>query len=643
MTHWQFRKLNPNDTSGTSTAEDNFAQEERTSVDILVRECIQNPLDARQGDAPVRVNFHWRDLVAAESGLISDLLTEGFRKQRALSKSETKGETQSEEIPAVVKVLVIEDFGTIGLRGRYDDSAADGDEENWNAFWFREGEGAKPSKANGGAGQGKLTMYVASEIRTVVALTTRASDGKRLLFGSCRFRRNYKVGNDRYAREARWGNTSDPGKLAMPIEDGTILNRYEQELRIERGDAPGTSFLIPIPDSAITPEAITKAVIDEYYLPILRGRLSVFVDGREISRTTISELANQILDGPRLEPAFRGFLDEIACQHLDLGGQTPDATLDEGWQKESKLSPDNLRGSNIEALREKFQTGSIISAEFPIWVSSVSNGRMKGSLKVFIQEAGTSEMQELFIRQDLAVDKEKSLRSAKRLAPARALILVDDENLSRFLAAAEEPTHREWNGSRPKLALQYKNAAPTLRLVRHAANRLLELLVPPATKDTLALAAFFPDMAAQKEAQKVKKQKMKDAPDGTDDGALEIPPPKPRKLDLIPLDDGATVHINPSFADHCLFPIRCTLELAYATEFGKPFEQWDAADFYLDKSSIGISFAGVEEILPSGNKIVFEITVPEGYLSVSGFDKNRQLEARLKYSEADDANNIQDI
>lgn len=633
MMHWQFRTLNPNDTSGTSTAEDNFAQEERTNVDILVRECIQNPLDARQDEATVRVSFKWRELVTGESSLISDLLTTEFREQQVSS-----GVAQATDIPAVVKVLVIEDFGTIGLRGRYDNSAADGDEENWNAFWFREGEGAKPSKANGGAGQGKLTMYVASNIRTVAALTTRASDGKRLLFGSCRFRRNYVVGKDRYAREARWGSTSDPSQLAMPVEQGAILDQYEKELEIERGSLPGTTFLIPMPDPEITPDAITAAVINEFYLPVLRGRLTVYVDDREISSATITELAGQLPVGLRLAPSFMTFLNEVACHHL--GQQAPDATFDEDWGKELKLTPDNLLGSHIEVLREKFQSGSIISAEFPIWVSPISNGRMKGALKVFLQEAGSGEMQELFVRQDLAVDKEKSLRGAKRLAPARALILVDDENLSRFLAAAEEPTHREWNGSRPKLALHYRNAALTLRLVRHAANRLLELLVPPATKDALALAAFFPDMAAKKEAQTVKQPKKKDAPDGGDDGILDIPPPQPRKLDLVPLDDGAMVRVNPALADQCFFPMTCKLELAYATELGKPFDQWDAADFYLTESSHVISAIGAGEIIPQGNEIVFEITDPDGCLSISGFDKNRQLEMRLKYSESGDANNI---
>ena len=96
--------------------------------------------------------------------ILDGLLTDEFRRQQELA-----GGGAIPVLPADVDFLVIEDFGTIGLCGRIDDSAAGDSGENWNAFWFREGEGVKPTKSNGGAGQGKLTMYVASKIRTVAA------------------------------------------------------------------------------------------------------------------------------------------------------------------------------------------------------------------------------------------------------------------------------------------------------------------------------------------------------------------------------------------------------------------------------------------------------------------------------------------
>jgi hypothetical protein len=66
-------------------------------------------------------------------------------------------------------VLVIEDFGTTGLLGTHNDTAVDGNQENWNAFWHREGEAAKADKSsNGRAGQGKIT-FTASVARAVLA------------------------------------------------------------------------------------------------------------------------------------------------------------------------------------------------------------------------------------------------------------------------------------------------------------------------------------------------------------------------------------------------------------------------------------------------------------------------------------------
>ena len=68
MAHWQFRPLNPNETSGASISDDNFADEERTSVEILVRETLQNPLDARSSDSVVRVEYKLvnADLISSE-------------------------------------------------------------------------------------------------------------------------------------------------------------------------------------------------------------------------------------------------------------------------------------------------------------------------------------------------------------------------------------------------------------------------------------------------------------------------------------------------------------------------------------------------------------------------------------------------
>ena len=159
MAHWQFRQLDPNDNSGTSTVEDNFANEDTTSVEILVRETLQNPLDARNLDEVVEVRYNLISVDRKKSVFAQALFSEESVRHLSAGKLVT-----TVALPDIVQFLVIEDFGTSGLEGCHTDSSVDGSSENWNAFWFREGEGAKPTKSNGGAGQGKITLYTARSL-----------------------------------------------------------------------------------------------------------------------------------------------------------------------------------------------------------------------------------------------------------------------------------------------------------------------------------------------------------------------------------------------------------------------------------------------------------------------------------------------
>ena len=90
---------------------------------------------------------------APDASYLDSLLTNELLERHAASIGDPKTLDKSN-----AWLLLIEDFGTFGLRGTYDDPDADGEEQNWNAFWFREGEGAKGAGGNGRAGQGRLPI-----------------------------------------------------------------------------------------------------------------------------------------------------------------------------------------------------------------------------------------------------------------------------------------------------------------------------------------------------------------------------------------------------------------------------------------------------------------------------------------------------
>lgn len=638
MAQWHFRNLHPNDNSGTSTVEDNFANEERTSIEILVRETLQNPLDARNGEEIVRVRYNVVTVDRASSVFAQKLFSPEFEDHASAGKLKPP-----EGIPDRVDFLIVEDFGTSGLEGCYTDSETDGTAENWNAFWFREGEGAKPTKSNGGAGQGKVTLYTSSRIRTVLALTRRASDSKTLLFGCCKFSQNYKRPNStgRWAKEALWGVSVSCDKLAVPIEDPELLGHVQAELKLSRGTQSGTSFIVPLPHD-ISLDAVAIAVVNEFYYPIKRGRLVVEVGEVVLDAISITVKAKEFGTGVRHAPQFLAFIDSTIAGHI---GQTPTATAKLQWSKDSKLSDDCFETSELAALKKSFENSDIVSVDFPVTLKKLDPpGSSEGLFRVVLmQDIEADQSHELFIRRDLCIDGEKRLKGSRRIQPAIALTLIDDIALSSFLAVAEEPTHRTWNARRRKLIARYGAPEKVLNAVRNAALRLVELLTPAGKRDETALSIYFADPLAPPAKRKGAAGKSAISPIADPPETPVIPPPKPKLIDLVPLTDGFKVRLKAGEDTQSRLPLVCHVEVAYATTFGDPFAQWDAAEFWLnDERLFPATIVGIENFVRGGNEVSFELTAPESEISMVGFDSNRQLEVRLNYREAPHATDITD-
>ncbi|GAB3437887.1 hypothetical protein NX773_19500 [Massilia solisilvae] len=633
MICWQFRPLNPNDNSGISTVEDNFANEERTSVEILVRETLQNPLDARLSGEHVRVRYNLVSVDRNSSAFMPRLFDTNCLNHFAAGGLIS-------ELPSSVDFLVIEDFGTCGLEGTFEDSSVDGPGENWNAFWFREGEGAKPSKANGGAGQGKITLYAASAIRSVLALTRRKSDNVELLFGCCRFRRNYKLAGDskRWAKEARWCSTKNPEALALPITDSQIIDALKAELQLARGEKTGTTFIVPMPHG-IALDDVRRAVLNEFFFPIRRGRLTVEVGNVKIDEHSVARLAGQLGINSRYSTEYRKFLEAAITEHIAVPATT---TLKPGWGAAGKLSDSNFEEGGGLALSQQFGQGGLVSADFPVRIRKKGEAPETGVFRVVVQQYSESEhSQELFVRQDLGIDGEKRLRGSRRVVPVLALTFIDDLNLSAFLVAAEEPTHRTWNASRPRLTLLYDGAASLMSNVRNAALRLVEFLTPEGVRDQTALAPYFAVPEAQDSTARGGGGN-KPTQRGGETQSLQIPPPKPKPVEVKSEKDGFTVRALNNETKSS-FPLHCTVQTAYATTWGNPFSQWDAAEFWLNsEQDFPITADEVSNLVRDGNELRFDLLGPSSYLQVHGFDPHRRLEVQLQYRGLSDAENIED-
>lgn len=628
---WFYPETQPFQVQGRDLSEDNFAQEERSGLEILIREALQNPIDARDPSSrePVKVRINILKPGEYDGTYLSKLFDKEYSDRLLCS--------QTEQLPSDLKdqsVLVLEDFGTTGLEGAWDNVNADGPGENWNAFWLREGEGAKATGSNGRAGQGKITYYRISKARAVFGFTVRRSDRKKLLMGRSAFRRVYPYNGRKFLRHSFWHIGTE---MPTPVIAHEEINAFRTAFALRRSDEPGLSLVIPFP-ADFNLELALQTTITDFYYPIACGHLELTIGAYSFTASNVDELANQILTDEvarNKKSSFTKGYRALVRQAINdnINGIKP-VQIKDGWEKTAALSEESLPEGSLAILRVAAETGKRISARFPVVVRDRKTGPRVTTFDVHIEiPEELDRVEEAYIRKDLLIGSEAHLSTSSHLQKARALTLITDNELSAFLADAEEPTHLKWNGSRPRLAEDYSSPQATLRAVRNAAPRLLALVSNGLIKqDVKALAKYFNKPAED--------SGRRGAPGGGNPGGKPPVPPMPpapvRKPFRILTDETA---IRIAYRDQAEpapgnLPMNCSLEVAYEGLDHDPFQEYDLFDFDLaneHEHPIVVQGGSIES--RQGNRIEFSVNSPDFGLHVSGFDANIRLRARLNYRE----------
>jgi hypothetical protein len=633
---WFHPKVALYDQQGRGISDHNFRHEARSPLAIFIRELLQNALDARlpESEKPVTVCIRWLKSADVDTKYLDECVDEDFITR--LRASSGKEVALDQEKPVA---LVVEDFGTMGLQGTWCDSTVDGANENYNAFWFREGEGAKgDNSSNGGAGQGKISFYLRSAVRTVLGFTVRADDGQRLLFGRAVFNRDYRLdeGGKKFKRIAYWCREDDG--MPLPALDPVEIDSFSKAFSVKRKDEPGLSLVLPFPQDR-DPGEVLKVVLGEFFFPIARGRLVVHVDETEITASTIVTLADVHLKddevrnvlGISLTAGYRSFLSEIISG--ETNGSVPVVMTDD-WRDASTLSSACFPDGSVESLKAKLSSGERIYVRFPVVVRRRKQPPVKTFIDVHLQVPDDLEFsEEAYIRQDLLIGEERRLKNAHHLPKARALTFVCDEPLSRLLADAEEASHLLWNASREKLQDNWMSEKEILRLVRQAAPRLLAFLASAEGKrDSRALARFFarPSPEGSKKTAGVNRNK------GGDPPIPPSPPPLPEP-ELFVLDPKFTAVELRGRGHSRIVGGEGYLEVAYRELGADSFRSYDPFDFdFGNEAEYPVIVSGCEILKKHRNRVTFKAFTPNMTLTASGFDPNVRLDARLVFKEAAD-------
>lgn len=617
---WHFREFGPGDNlSDPDFTKALFSSDTGSSAArSLIRESLQNSLDARSSTSQqvtVRIVLDRRNeglpQVAATAPFLRGLADHLTARNTGLASPPDPDDP--------MPFLVIEDFGTRGLRG---------DPEHWrpidlagNGFFlfFRAlGRSGKENEARGRWGVGKFVLPMSSKAHAIWGLTVSEDDSVPLLMGRAVLRTHDCHGAS-WHPDGHWGERKDPGSnLTSPVKDPAVIARFVSTFGLHRTSEPGLSVVIPWVIEDITAEAIQEAVIAEYFLPLLRGELVVEltadgVEGR-IDGAAVRAYAKSTTErGLRELLALAVSVVDGATFALDWPEILPYGKLD--------LQHEQLPVALRDTLASAIEDGKTLSVRVPVTVGQkAAKQPPSGALTIHLRRSdGVGAVRPLIIRDGITISRDKT-----RIVHDHVALLVAERcALATALGDAETPAHTELQHELIKD--RYTYAKKLVTFVRDSAANLLKVIRQgETTDDPFSLAGFFPV-----EAERGKPMpKVVAAPKGREPGPglPPIPPARKRRYRVTRVDGGFSVSGNPSGA---AIPGEMTVKAAYDVRRGDPFKRYRPFDFDFGKKAIRIDSHACEVVSSEEGSIVIRPAGADFRLTVTGFDAARDVIVRV--------------
>ncbi len=593
--------------------------------DALVREAVQNSLDAALPDEQVRVSITFSSSDKQLNIITRDRYLKGLWSHIVCKNA---GIIEVPQAGDRMDFILFEDFGTRGLEGdiKQDedtDMEAHAPKNDFFYFWRNIGRAVEGSTLRGRWGLGKTVFQAASRINSFFGLTVRRSDARTLLMGQSVLK-IHRLNGQKHAPYGYFGSFEDD--FAVPTEDRRHVKQFCKEFSLERSSESGLSIVIPFPDQEINPKEIVRSVIHHYFFPILAGDLVVtvrqgqwseVVKGSQILPLVArAELPDKHLVQRRLELAKWGL--ELAEKDYELL-EMPEEGRAPKW--DDSLFDVEL----LNRLRKKFDQGDRIALKVPLWVKRKHERTHHSFFRVLLERDGEAERgEDIFIREGVTISGVSSMRERG----VRVIVLVTDKSLSRLLGDSENPAHTEWQERSPKFKGKYDRGPSCLRFVKNSTREIVRVLTRPAEgrDKTLLTDLFYIDTSPQE-----KPRGTKDKPtDASGADGQDKPDPnvltRDQFLQLQRVKGGFRLSRHPT-ADR--LPKVIFVHVAYDVRRGNPFRRYQPFDFELNKLPIQIESDGAK-VTAKFNTLEVVLQSQDFRVAVKGFDHNRDL--RIKTS-----------
>ena len=651
MTTWVFSKVpadavrrDPNETELFKTEQS--GEGEYSGTDALVRETIQNSLDAKNGSEPVRIRF----ALYSNSDLPANhrLSTYFARLEPALEFRQIEFDLTG--VPNLINgFMVCEDFGTTGLSGDpylvKDPDKGSTDKQDFYWFWRNIGRSGKTGVDLGRWGLGKTVYRAASRVGCMFGLTVRKSDGKELLMGQAVLKiHNYQA--KEHAPEGFWCSGCNNTGTPLPIESNDELQRFRSEWKLSRESEPGLSVVIPYVAEELKAESILRLAVVNFFVPIIQGHLVIEVSGPSklekrdeyrVDRDSIESVCEKLTWNGKVSVKLsaappieftRGCLKELpSAQETLVLGETKVPTLDD-----SSFTPELL-----VALRRKYAAGEIVAVKVRAYLPRKKGSPAIGELTAFVQRTGDSQRHEsYYVREGMTITK---LNTKRGVNGVQGLVIVKPGDLASLLGDTEGPAHTTWDTSNDERPNQtWKTWKGRVAFFSNILDALNEILSPKSTAPDFELLSDFFSIDQTDSLQMNRRPKKSGEPIKP---KPTPPAPTPKWYRLSGRPGGFSIADSSNPPTQVGSTLR--VSVAYDLPSGNPLKAWCKFDFDFKTKDGPIEFkgSGVEVKATTGNVLEIKVTEPDFHLTAIGFDVHRDLFVRIDEADSEQDHDAQ--
>jgi hypothetical protein len=650
MIEWRFKPNSRDDMDVDPIQGEFFTTRDIDNISTaVVREGIQNALDERnRGEQTETVKV--RIFLSGEKyALPSQVYLPMLKTLQPHLRAKGSGISTLPDFNSSMKYLVFEDSNTRGLEGDpeeyYVENINDNTPHNFYYFWRNVGRSGKTDDKLGRWGLGKTVFPASSKINTFWGLTVRKSDQRKMLMGQCILRMHNREDDKKedsgYKPYGVFGNYKGTDCFAVPIEDNSEISDFERRFKLERKDNSGLSVVIPFCSDEITIDHLAYSVIEQYFYPILEGKLQVEIGEEDntilLERNSIKESINYInfknlsnADDKKVrskESLIRLFdfakwtfqlkeEDYFKLKALDL-------VLQPRWNK--SLFADEV-GLNV--FRDKFERGERVAFKIPLKYHHVNGTPKNCWYNAYLEKDTTlTKPENLFVRDGITISGITSLDKGL----VRGVVIIHDTDLARMLGDSENPAHTEWQPDSRNFKGKYIHGKEALVFVKGTLKNIYERLQRPIEGIQKDLLIDFFSLPIETPEDKI----IKDLPKDNDLGEDEVSEPKVPILNgkispviIERIRSGLKIIKNPNSEGA---PENISLKLGYDVPRGNPIKSYQVLDFDVSKSPIVITSSGVYFTKREKNELEFDIENKSHFeIKLTGFDEKRDLFLKLK-------------